>query len=102
MLSIFIIIAVCTGFSKLAFDKNRNRTAWVLICLASWFVPQVIIGAAAVIIKPSMANDTSSLNALGLVGALIGVGAAYIVLSKLPDLNEELREKDDNLLDSNL
>jgi uncharacterized membrane protein len=101
MLTIFLFIGIASAFARLAFDKERNRVFWGVTGVVSYFLTQFIAGMIIVLINPELLTDGTIVMILNLVFGFLGVGIAYFILNRLPDLRE-VQDTDTDLLDSNL
>ena len=101
MLTIFIFIGIATGFSRLAFDKDRNRWVWGTIGVASYFILQILAGILMALLKPEWLENKGILTTVSMVAGFSGVGIAYYILHQLPSLDENM-VVDSQLLDSNM
>jgi drug/metabolite transporter (DMT)-like permease len=102
MLSIFLFIGIGSTFARKAFDKDRSRGLWATIGIISYFLMQFVAGVFIFMMMPELLSDDASVLILNLVTGFGGVGIAYYILHRLPDLREEIQAIDDDLLDSNL
>jgi hypothetical protein len=101
MLTIFLFIGIATMFSRKAFDKDRNRYLWGTIGVLSYFLTQFVAGVIVNLINPELLVNKASLYIISMLSGFSGVGIAYTILNRLPDLAEESLA-DDNILDSQL
>jgi len=98
---VIVLIIIGIVFYNYAKSSNINQAVWVLIGLASYFVPQVIVGVVIALVAPHMVNERGMLTIIGIAVGLIGAVIAYQVMVNYAK-KAKIKEVDDSLLDSEL
>ncbi len=96
------LVVVGIVFYNYAKKCSINNTVWVLIGLASYFIPQVIVGVLILLMAPQMVNDRGMLTIIGIASGILGSIIAYQIMVKYATNNTIKKEGDETLLDNDL
>lgn len=99
MIALVVIGIIFYNYAK---SCSINNTVWVLIGLASYFIPQVIVGVVIALVAPQMLKEEVGLNILGMAVGIIGSIITYQIMIKYATNNAIKKEVDETLLDSDL
>jgi ABC-type transport system involved in multi-copper enzyme maturation permease subunit len=96
---IIILVSIALIFSNLAHSKNLNRYVWGFIGVISYYVAQLLAGIFIAFFSKSLKNNQEALFIIGILAGCLGVGIAYFILLRMPNVEETQHNRKD-LLDS--
>ena len=94
-----VLLIIGVVFYNYANRNNINKGAWVLVGLASYFVPQLIAGVVIGISNPQMLNERGALTIIGIAVGAVGAIIGYQIMVNYAK-KEKQKIVDDNLIDS--
>jgi len=94
-----VLLIIGIVFYNYANRNNINKAIWVIVGLASYFVPQLIVGVVIGLTNPQMLNERGVITIIGIAVGIVGAMIGYQIMVNYAKKEKE-KIVDDNLIDS--